>query len=188
MSNKELTIEDLGSDIKYAIENQILEKDNGRWYIRKLQDSGFSLRIFLALVEEDNPINLTIIRKPVCQRPAIITVSGGFTAYDFNFFQINKIFPPHEPPMKQKKSREELLLSALKTLIAESLGIDNGGQKKLLLKKIGAGLRINLSAVQEKNPRLNIKMKIFKNNFGKADPKFSADDLEFLKKNGLIGF
>lgn len=188
MPNNELTIEDLGSEIKYAIEDQILEKNNGKWYVRKLEDTGFSLRIFLALVEEDNPIYLTIVRKPVCQRPAIITVSGGFTAYDFNFFQINKIFPPHEPPMKQEKSREELLLSALKTLITESLGINNGGQKQLLLKKIGAGLRINLSAVQEKNPRPNIKVKIFKNNFGKSDPKFSADDLEFLNKNGLIGF
>src|SRR3989338_9042858 len=125
--NKELTIEGLGAEIKNLIEKEVLGKNKGKWHIHKLKTLGFGLRVSITLVEEENPLHHVIARKPVYRRPKTITVSSGFTAYDFNFFQINKIFPPHEPPVKQKKTREELLLFALKNLIAESFGIDNGG-------------------------------------------------------------
>ena len=65
---------------------------------------------------------------------------------------------------------------------------ETGCYYQLLLLKYGAGLRINLMAVQEDNPRLIIKQKTIFKIKKSGNAEFTELDQAFLKKNRLIGF
>lgn len=186
--DKELTIDDLGIEIKRLIEKEVLGKNKGKWCIHKLKTCGFGLRINITLIEEEDPLYCVIARKPTYRRPKIIAVSSGFTNDDFDFFQKYKIFPPHEPPAQRKQPEEDCLLLQIKSMVMEALDGKTGCYHQLMLKKYGTGMRINLSAIQEDNPRLVVAGKISKIKPKKSDSVFTADDLEFLSQNRLIGF
>lgn len=188
MPDKELTLKDLGSQIKYLIAKEALGGYKGKWHIHKLKTLGFGLRVSITLIEEENPLYCVIARKPTYRRPKIIAISSGFTNDDFDFFQKYKIFPPHEPSLQRKQPEEDCLLLQIKVMIMEVLDGKIGCHCQLMLKKYGTGLRVNLSAIQEDNPQLIIEEKIIKIKPKKSDSVFTADDLEFLSQNRLIGF
>ena len=187
--NKELTIEGLGAEIKNLIEKEVLGKNKGKWHIHKLKTLGFGLRVSITLVEEENPLHHVIARKPVYRRPKTITVSSGFTARDLDFLQKYKISAPHDPPVARKQPEEDCLLSQIRSMIVETLDDKTGYCLQLMLmEKYGTGLRVHLSAMQEDNPQLIVAGKISKVKPKKSGSGFSSYDLEFLDKNGLIGF
>ncbi|MEK7130142.1 MAG: hypothetical protein AAB793_00645 [Patescibacteria group bacterium] len=186
MPDKELTLEDLEADIKKLLNKEVFEKLQGKWSIYKLKCRGFGFRVFITLVEEEDPVYYIVDRKPVYRQPKIAVISNGFTGFDFDFFCKNRIFPPHEPPAEEKKACDDEFVSKIKTLVWEALDKDSGYRLQIMLKKYGTGLRIHLSAIQEDNPRLVIAGKIFK--VGRKKNEFTAHDLEFLQKNKLIGF
>lgn len=187
MPDKELTLEDLETNIKKLINKEVFEKLNGKWSIYKLKCRGFGFRVFIALVEEEDPLYYIVDRKSVYRQPKIAVISNSFTGFDFDFFCKNRVFPPHEPPIEEKKTCEDEFVSKIKTLILEVLDKDPGCHLQIMLKKYGVGLRIHLSAIQEDNPRLVIAGKILKVN-RKKNNEFTASDMEFLQKNRLIGF
>lgn len=179
MPDKELTLEDLETDIKNLMNKGIFEKLNGKWSIYKLKCRGFGFRVFITLVEEEDPLYYIVDRKPMYRQPKIAVISKGFTGFDFDFFCKNRIFPSHEPPVGEKKACEDEFVSKIKTLILEELNKDYGYCLQIMLKKYGIGLRIHLSAIQEDNPRLVVAGKIFRVNRKKKN-EFTAFDLEFL--------
>lgn len=187
MPDKELTLEDLETDIKNLVNKEVFEKLNGKWSVYKLKCRGFGFRVFIALVEEEDPLYYIVDRKPVYRQPKIAVISNGFTGFDFDFFCKNRVFPPHEPPAEEKKVCEDEFVSKIKTSILEALDKDYGYRLQIMLKKYGIGLRIHLSAIQEDNPRLVVAGKIFKVN-RKRNNEFTSFDLEFMQKNRLIGF
>ena len=187
MPDKELTIENLGEEIKHLIETAT-GKYKGSWFVHKLRSCGFSLQINIMLVEEEDPKYCVMARKPVYRRPKTIIVSSGFTADDFDFFQKYKISPPHEPPAAAKQPEEENLLLRIKGLIMGTLDGETGCYYQLMLLKYGAGLRINLMAVQENNPQLIVRRKIMYKTKKSGNAEFTEPDQAFLKKNRLIGF
>jgi len=187
MPNKELTIENLGEEIKCLIE-KATGKHKGSWFVHKLKNCGFGLQINITLTEEENLVYCVIERKPIYRRPKIITVSTGFTAHDFDFFQKYKIIPPHEPPAAIKQPEEENLLLRIKGLIMGILDGKTGCYQQLMLQKYGTSMRVYLMAVQEDNPQLIIRQKTIRCKIKKIGADFTAYDQDFLQKNRLIGF
>ena len=55
MPDKELTLEDLEADIKKLLNKEVFEKLQGKWSIYKLKCRGFGFRVFITLVEEEDP-------------------------------------------------------------------------------------------------------------------------------------
>lgn len=189
MSDKELTLKGLGAQIKYLIAKEALGGYKGKWHIHKLKTIGFGLRVNITLIEEEDTLYYVIGRKPVYHRPKVIAVSNGFTASDFDFFQKERIFPPHEPPIAIKQPEEDCLLSQIKAMIMEVLDGKIGSHCQLMLKKHGIGLRVNLSAIQEDNPQYIIEEKLIKFKGKKSETsEFTDFDQSFLQKNRLIGF
>ncbi len=188
MSDEELTIEDLGAQIKYLIAKEVLGGYKGKWHIHKLKTIGFGLRVNITLIEEEDTLYYVIGRKPIYRRPKVIAVSNGFTIFDFDFFQKERIFPPHEPPIAIKQPEEDCLLSQINAMITEALDGKIGSHYQLVLKKYGVGLRVNISTIQEDSPQYIIEEKLIKFRTKKPDSGFTADDLGFLGQNRLIGF
>lgn len=182
--NKELTLKDLGAQIRHLIKKEAPAIKNWDQNILRLKNFGFGLRIKITLIEEEDPLYYTIDRKPTYRQPKIIAVSNGFTDSDFDFFQKEKIFPPHE----RNQTEENRLIFEMREMVIEIIDSKVGGYYQLMLKKYGAGSRINLTAVQEDNPQLIIEEKIIKIKPKKPDSGFTTYDFEFLGKNGLIGF
>lgn len=182
--NKELTLKDLGVKIKYIIKKEAPAMNEWNQNILRLKNFGFGLRIKITLIEEEDPLHFAIDRAPIYPRPKIIIVSNDFTDFDFDFFQKEKIFPPHE----RDQTEENRLLFEIREMVIETIDGKIGSHCQLMLKKYGAGIRINLTAVQEDNPQLIIEEKIIKVKPKKPNSVFSTYDLEFLGKNGLIGF